>query len=335
MQTLIVIALAAVFLSSVLLRQTYQSLPLKELRRRARAGKDRRAGHIYKMAAYGTSLEVILWLVGVFSLTVLILQAADIAWWLAGLVIAFAWFIWSSNMFSGRGWTWSIAALLAPIVTGFLSLMHPIIDWFAKRFKKPTTGSHTGVYEKEDLLEMLDRQATQLDNRLSDIELKIAHNALTFGDKPVGRVMTPKRKIKFVEAGEAVGPLLMDELHEAGHKYFPVVKEVSKASQPEIVGTLYFKDLVDFAAKGKVRDVMKKGVYFINETQNLAQALSALLKTHHHLLIVVNNFEEVVGMLSLENVAEQILDSSITDEFDRYDDLRSVASLDTEKLKET
>ena len=70
---------------------------------------------------------------------------------------------------------------------------------------------------------------------------------------------------------------------------------------------------------------------FINEDSNLRQALSAFLKTHHHLLIVVNSFEEMVGVLSLEDVLEQILGKQIVDEFDSYDNLRAVASIAAQK----
>jgi Mg2+/Co2+ transporter CorC len=47
--------------------------------------------------------------------------------------------------------------------------------------------------------------------------------------------------------------------------------------------------------------------------------------------MVVNNFEELVGVLSVEDVLEQIIGKQIVDEFDRYDDLRSVAAREAQK----
>ena len=54
--------------------------------------------------------------------------------------------------------------------------------------------------------------------------------------------------------------------------------------------------------------------------------MDAFLKTHHHLLVVVNHFEEIVGVLSIEDVLEQIVGQPIVDEFDNYEDLRAVAA---------
>jgi CBS domain containing-hemolysin-like protein len=154
-------------------------------------------------------------------------------------------------------------------------------------------------------------------------------SALTFGDKKVGDVMVPMRKVRLVTEDELVGPLLMDELHKTGFSRFPVAK--AKAASPDFVGTLYLRDIVGYEGSGRVRDIMSKKVYYINETQSLRDALAGFLKTHHHQFVVVNNFEEIVGVLSLEDVLEQILGEQIVDEFDLYEDLRTVAGLEASK----
>jgi CBS domain containing-hemolysin-like protein len=121
----------------------------------------------------------------------------------------------------------------------------------------------------------------------------------------------------------------MDELHATGFSRFPVAKAGTAGSaQPQIVGTLFLKDLVGYTGSGRVAGMMQSKVYYVNETQSLRDALAAFLKTHHHLFVVVNNFEEIVGVLSVEDVLEQILGSEIVDEFDKYDDLRAVAGLE-------
>jgi CBS domain containing-hemolysin-like protein len=64
----------------------------------------------------------------------------------------------------------------------------------------------------------------------------------------------------------------------------------------------------------------------VHEDFTLYQALQAFLKTKHHLFLVVNSFEELVGILTIEDVLEQMIGKPIVDEFDRYDDLRAVAA---------
>lgn len=318
----------------VLLYRVYQALPAKELKRRAR-GKDAKAAAIYKVAAYRGNLEIVLWVFGTASAIAMVLIAANTSWLLAVIVIAFvAWLlVWAPAPRVG-GWIWTGAAFFAPYYAGFLSFLQPTVGRVANMI--PKFGGihiHTGLYEKEDLLDLVKNQNNQLDNRIPEEDLKIVFGGLTFGDKSVGSAMTPRRKLKLVAATDSIGPMLMDEVHTSGFSRFPVVKESTKLASPEIIGTLYLKDLIDHPETGKVRDVMKKDVYFINESNTLREALGAFLKTGHHLLIVVNNFEELVGVLSLEDVIEQILGSKITDEFERYNDLRAVAGLEARAEK--
>ena len=56
-----------------------------------------------------------------------------------------------------------------------------------------------------------------------------------------------------------------------------------------------------------------------------------MLSSHSHVFIVVNNFEEIVGLVSMEDVLEAIIGKKIVDEFDQHDDLRAVAAQEANK----
>ncbi|MEK7603239.1 MAG: CBS domain-containing protein, partial [Patescibacteria group bacterium] len=181
---------------------------------------------------------------------------------------------------------------------------------------------HTGLYEKQDLIELLERQEAQSDNRMEQAELVLAERALKFGDRLVRDRLVPRRVVKTVSADENIGPLLMDELHKSGHSRFPVFE----GKKDNITGTLYMKDLVKSKHGGTVAKAMRSDVCYIHEEQPLFEALQAVLKTHHHLMVVVNSFEEYVGVISLEDVLEELIGQPIIDEFDQYHDLRAVAA---------
>lgn len=330
MKALAVVILSLVFLASLLLYKAVIALPISEVRRRARGKDDPKTAAIYKMAAYSGSLLVVLWLIGVLSAGGLLIWSVSKAWWVGLIfILLINWFVLSSRLrVVPHGWLWQLAGFLAPLITAILDFLQPLLVHIPKTPSK----SHSGIFEREDLLELLDSQRRQVDNRLSKGELDIVKNALTFGDKKVSDVMTPRKASKFVEAGEIVGPTIMDELHATGFIRFPVVKEVPKSGEPKVVGTLYINDILNNLEKGgKVADIMKKDAQFINESHSLRQALDAFLKTHHHLLIVVNNFEEFVGVLTMEDVLEQILGEPIAEEFSRYDDLKAVAGHESHK----
>jgi metal transporter CNNM len=327
---LVYVLLALAVIKCIVVYKVYHSIPALELKRRARSG-DKRANRLYKVAAYGASLEVLLWIIGTISASTLFIWSAVTSWWLAAIAMAVtAWLlVWAR--FPGSGWAGGLAAITAPYLAWFLAFTDPVLRRLAAVLPPGRrVHIHTGLYEKNDLLEFLNRQNKQIDNRISPADLKIAANAIEFGGKTVGSVMTPRRKVKLVEANESVGPMLMDELHQSGFSRFPVVKDSAKSATPEVVGTLYLNNLIGYEGGGKVKDLARREVYYINEDATLRHALSAFLKTHHHLLIVINKFEELVGVLSLEDVLEQILGKQIVDEFDSYESLRSVAKDEAE-----
>lgn len=159
---------------------------------------------------------------------------------------------------------------------------------------------------------------------LSTDEKKLIKHGLTFDKLQVKEVMTPRGVIDSISKKEMLGPLVLDDLHKTGHSRFPV----TDGDVDHIVGMLHIQDLLTIDSKRKsttVEKAMEPRVFYIREDQTLDHALAAFLRTHHHLFIVVNEFRETVGLLSLEDVIEALLGHTIVDEFDLHDDLRAVA----------
>ena len=97
---------------------------------------------------------------------------------------------------------------------------------------------------------------------------------------------------------------------------------------------LYVQDLLETSDRARVKTVkaaMDKKVFYIRQDQSLQHALAAFIRVRHHLFIVVNQFRETVGLLTLEDVLEALLGRKINDEFDAYDDLRQVAAYNPRK----
>jgi len=327
MRLVLYLILILALVNAIAIDKALSVLSTKELKRRARSGHDRKAAAIYRLAAYGRSMNILLWLKGSVAAALLFFLLVG-NWAVAIAYIALlAWAVRSWHVTTTKSWAWSWTAFVAPLVAWAMAKVQPVIKFFSRGKSLPFT-MHSKVYEKEDLIELLQQQVSQPDNRIPEDELVMAANAITFGDKHVSDIMTPLRKMRVVKEDEEVGPLLMDELHKTGFSRFPVVATGSSDTQPKVIGTLFLKDIIGHEGHSRVRELMHKKAFFINEQQSLRDALNAFLKNHYHLFIVVNNFEEIVGVITIEDVLEQIVGKLIIDEFDRYDDLRSVASLE-------
>ena len=202
-----------------------------------------------------------------------------------------------------------------PYALKAVDALRPVLSWLRER---QLTERSTRVYSHEELVDVVE----QSPDVLSRDQITRLKASLAFDDRTVSDVMTPASVIDTVEASETLGPLVLDQLHKTGHSRFPVID----GDIHHVVGILYMKELIDLKVGQKtVKAAMDPRVYYIHADQDLEHALHAFLRTHHHLFIVVNDYRETVGLLSLEDVVEALIGKKIVDEFDRFDDLRAVA----------
>lgn len=261
-----------------------------------------------------------------------VLQAILLVAFVLIIVAALGWFVGS------------VVAVIVALEYGALARVTPIASLGNRMYQK---------YEQV-LLTFVDRHAsyvrwmrsavpTSTDNRIdskdelthmiaesghviSDREKNLITASLRFDEKRVSEVMTPKSVVDTIKKSEMLGPLVLDDLHKTGHSRFPVIDE----DIDHVVGILHVKSILtlDTSRKhtAKVETAMSKQVFYIRDDHNLDQALTAFLSTHSHLFIVINEFRETVGILTLEDTIEALIGRKIIDEFDAHDDMRAVAA---------
>lgn len=165
---------------------------------------------------------------------------------------------------------------------------------------------------------------------LTEGEKLLIINSLSFIDLSVKDIMTPRSMLSTINKGEFLGPLSLDELYKkSGHSHLPVID----GDIDHIIGILNLKNLLNLDTKhsSTAEQVMDKRIYYIRQDHSLDYAMSAFLKTHSHLLVVINEFRETVGLLSLGDVIEELLGQGITDDFDMNDDIHAVAMRNPKK----
>lgn len=311
---------------SVVLYKTYGHAPAKELKRRARKG-DEFAAILYRSVAYGLNTQIILAVFGLANLyfAFVLLEKAVGVWLTVPTLLAlgvFGLYFVRSKGGAHPASTW-LAVKVSPLLAWAAERLHPVLSVLSRAIKRLLpVRIHTGLYEKEDIVSLLEQQRTQPDSRIVPGEIDLLAHALTFGDKTVADAMVPKRVVIDVNATDSVGPVLMGELHKSGHSRFPVYDR----QHDNIVGVLYLHDLIAAKHTGMVREIMRPKVMYVHENFTLYQTLQAFVKTKQHMFIVVNEFEECIGIITIEDVLERVIGKLIVDEFDRYDDLRAVAA---------
>lgn len=214
-----------------------------------------------------------------------------------------------------------IIALILKILSPLLKYPSILLGKFIK-FRPDKSFS-----SKAELLALIEQHSVS--SMLSILERQAIHGALTYGDKKIIDYLVPIGVVKSIKDTEILSPVVIGELHDSGYSRFPVF-----ANTNTVAGTLYLKDAASIRTNKMVKEVMHPEVYYLNEEQTLQDALKAFLKTKHHLFMVVNGYEDVVGIITIEDVLEQIIGEKIIDEFDQYEDVKVMAKRLAEQKRE-
>ncbi len=163
--------------------------------------------------------------------------------------------------------------------------------------------------DREQLMELLHSAYER--NLLDADALTIIEGALQVSDMQVRDVMVPRAQMQVIEIGEPPEKFI-DYVIETAHSRFPVIGE----SKDDVIGILLAKDLLRYYS-GKelnVRDMLRPAV-FIPESKRLNVLLREFRVSHNHMAIVVDEYGGVAGLVTIEDVLEQIV-GDIEDEFD-------------------
>lgn len=176
-------------------------------------------------------------------------------------------------------------------------------------WKKTNQSVKSQISSKEELVALV----TGSQGLMSRAELSRFRANMRFDDQRVVDTMTGRQDISAISMSEVLGPLVLDELYKTGHSRFPVYDQ----DIDTIVGMLYLNDLVDLRSQQQtVEQAMRRSVLFVRDDKPLPSLLSMFLRKHQHLAIVTNDHGETVGVVSLEDVVEELIGKEILDEFD-------------------
>ncbi len=184
------------------------------------------------------------------------------------------------------------------------------------RWLKRITKSMSG--EPRDLAELIDVLRAASERGLFDGDaLVMLEGVLSVADMQVRDIMVPRSQMVFVERDEPPDRLVAHVV-ESGHSRFPVIGE----DRDQILGILLAKDLLRLQAAGdesfEIREYMRP-VVFVPESKRLNVLLKEFRRSHNHIAMVVDEYGGVCGLVTIEDVIEQIV-GEIGDEHDVEDD---------------
>jgi magnesium and cobalt transporter len=169
--------------------------------------------------------------------------------------------------------------------------------------------------EPQDLEELSEVLTDARERGLIDTDVfAMLEGVLQVSEIQVRDVMVPRSQMVVIQRDEPPERIL-PVVVESGHSRFPVVGE----DRDEVVGILLAKDLLRYFAEGgkgqfDIRECVRPAV-FIPESKRLNVLLKEFRVSHNHMAIVVDEYGGVSGLLTIEDVLEQIV-GDIGDEYD-------------------
>lgn len=157
----------------------------------------------------------------------------------------------------------------------------------------------------------------QEEGALEEQEEELVHSALEFDETQAKEIMVPRTNMVCISEEASIAELA-DLIKKVGYSRIPVYEK----NIDNITGIAYARDLLNFinnlSKEKKVKEIMHPPI-FVAYTSNLGRLFRRLQKEKTHLAIIVDEYGGVAGMLTIEDLLEEIV-GEIEDEYDRAEE---------------
>ena len=206
-----------------------------------------------------------------------------------------------------------VAPIVAPVLFVLMFVLTPITFIFeniAKLFAAVTgfiayhNVKNDDNYQNEEMIQVINQG--QQDGVINKEEGLILRNVLSFADADVHKIMRPRKDIFALSADTPITEAA-EAMREKQYSRIPVYgKDID-----DIIGILYARDLnnVPLSAKktlGTYKSLFRK-VYFVPATMKADTLFAALRKRQYHLAIAINEYGDVCGLVTMEDIFENIV----------------------------
>lgn len=300
------------------------SLDKSELKRKIELG-NKAATKVYSVRKRGNLLLCTLLLGNVAVNSTLAIFLGDIAsgvmagFVATGLIVVFGEIIPQATF---SRYALQFGASTAWLVKIFIFILFPICYPIAWILDKVLGEEMNTIYSKKELVKIVEEHENATESEVDEVEHRIVKGALSFSDKTAKQVMTPRTVVYSLEINDILDHDLLDEIREEGFTRIPIYDD----SVDNVVGVLYSKDLIGIKPGTSVSSLSKKRELLkISLDANLDDVLNLFLKSKTHLALVLDEYGGLDGIITLEDVIEEVFAMEILDETDDVADMQQYA----------
>lgn len=157
--------------------------------------------------------------------------------------------------------------------------------------------------------------ASQKDGVIDDTEGEIIQNAIDFSEICAHEIMIPRQDIQCLYKDDS-GTEIMDLVKQSRHTRYPLCDD----DKDHIIGMIHIRDLLehnDELNNPEILNKLARQILFVPENKSISEILHQMMQKHIHVAIVVDEYGGTAGMLSMEDILEEL----VGDIMDEHDDL--------------
>ncbi|HEX5798161.1 MAG TPA: hypothetical protein VFX79_02295 [Candidatus Saccharimonadales bacterium] len=211
-------------------------------------------------------------------------------------------FIYLAN-YQPRNLSVNLAKMSAPVAAKTASISKQYLRFIPTTNKTgPSAQVDRRIYEKPDLVDFLRGQTSAPNNKINEDLLKLLSNIAEKSDLQAGDMMTSLKKVKKIDSEQEIGPVVIDELHKSGSKYFLVEDK----KEDEMIGYVKLRDLTSLKSSGKIRGAVNKELDYVEVTDEVIELIDSFLASSCPVFLVRDS-GETVGVVTIDECLEKLL----------------------------
>lgn len=204
-----------------------------------------------------------------------------------------------------------IGAQLTPLVKILMFISSPISKPIAFILDKVVGKEGVIITSRNEIIHMVEQMNTSSDSDIDELDRKAIIGAITFSNKLVKDHLSTNPFT--INSSDIINKDLIDKIIEVGYTRIPVINDKNV-----VVGILHAKDLlgININTHYKVKEKMRTDkILYVNANDTLDDVLHKFVKKGIH-IAMVKDYDTVVGIITQEDISEEILLTEIVDEFD-------------------
>lgn len=197
--------------------------------------------------------------------------------------------------------------IFAPFIWVFDHVTNGILHLMGTRVSNETDDTHS----EEEIKLIID--ASQKGGIIDDTESEIIQNAIDFSEIYAHEIMIPRQDIKCLYKTDSFEEAL-EFIKQHNHTRFPLCDK----DKDTIIGMIHIRDMIEHNTERNDKDVLTKlarQILFVPENKSISEILHQMMQKRIHLAIVVDEYGGTAGLLSMEDILEELV-GDIMDEHD-------------------